>query len=267
MRTSPKAFAPATIRDLGVLENCLIGGMSTNAPVVTDTARAFSRPHVHLPAQELGMTPQTRKDLDTFCTAFIDRGGMGNGPSEMPARILYAIAANDSEVGAGEAAAYVKRFLARAGVEDQKIGWVFDDVSDTIRIVQDYLSQTGEIDTALEWARRQPVHKAADPAMDPRWSRPALNFTRGASVQAWIHATKEELDETGLASGAWAGGSMFWMCHREHGPAVTLYYSEGPNKGKVWEEYWIRHGELHRDGGLPAIVAYDRDDSVMREEW
>ena len=52
--------------------------------------------------------------------------------------------------------------------------------------------------------------------------------------------------------------------HRTDGPAILSQFIEEPD---VYEETWYDHGNIHRDGDLPAVIESETKDFYRKEWW
>lgn len=223
------------------------------------------------------MHPESRRDLDLFCTALVGRGGWGNWPTEEPGAVLYNIVEGCLDRGtlAGAARDYVYRVLMRAvdmkaDIDEHTAQFGADRVHDVFDVIHEFREVQESRDAAerLNWARKHPTLAACDPANDPRWLLKVTHQKYGKQpngkpeVEAWLYATKDEMAEIG-ADGRWPGSAAFHALHRDGGPALTLWSRryDGP-----FEEYWFRHGEHHRDDG-PARINYDDAGNVVEERY
>lgn len=207
-------------------------------------------------------------ELNLLCTALLSRGGWGNDWYEPPQKVLLELARacfeRDLDVGehCGE---YVSDVLKRAGRPTEEVEEARAHVRDTLTTIHAFLSYEQAPEDYLAWQRSLPLHRACDPMSDPRWQKApaAWKFTRRTKATAYLCTTKEEWKETFGDLDAWPAYPAMKWCHREDGPALTLYYTEG---GTVWEEYWYRFGVPHREGG-PQRTIYDRDGTILEERW
>jgi hypothetical protein len=211
------------------------------------------------------MNPDSRRDLDVFCTAYVQRGGMGNHAVEGPGSVLYGTVEDclQRRTLPGEAREYVYRLLVRAGIEAEEAAGAADHVHDVFHIISEFREVESHGPGELEWARQLPLLEACDPATDLRWKGKVVHKKyENSGAEVWLYASKQELEEAQLDR-FWFASAAFPYLHREDGPALILWSQrwDGP-----WEEYWFRHGERHREDG-PAYIMYGGPGEIIEQRY
>jgi len=107
--------------------------------------------------------------------------------------------------------------------------------------------------------RRSPrVHRLKETMhADGAWAGQSVIYYSLRDDLSWDEAAEQELlhREDGPAE-IWDDGSWRWwwrgLPHRDDGPAVHQLGEDG-----LWWDQWMQHGEVHRDGDLPATIRSD----------
>ncbi len=224
------------------------------------------------------MEKQLRDELDLFCTAFLKWGVWGNPGSE-PEIILNTIAADNARRDlehseyvrpvSGEVGDYVATVLRREGFKGDDLDEIRREVIDIFDVITCSIAFERRGREALDWQRTLPLHKATDPASDPRWKlKPRRLVFRSfeGETHAWVYASDAELKEHNIVVPDHGPcGLDRHLLHRDDGPAFISY-----RNGKVVEEWWVCRGRYHRTDG-PAHTYYEcrkwyLDDILQSEE-
>lgn len=225
------------------------------------------------------MDKQLRDELDLFCTAFLKWGVWGNPGSE-PEIILNTIAVDNAlrdlehsdyvRPMCDTVGRYVATVLRREGFKGEALDEIRRKVTNIFDIVTCSIAFERRGREALDWQRTLPLHKATDPASDPRWKlKPRRLVFRSfeSETHAWVYASDAELKEHDIVVPHRSLGMLdIHLLHRDDGPALIFYHNK-----KVVEEVWVYKGRMHRTDG-PAHTLYGAyrrwylDDILQSEE-